>query len=688
MCIYNQESNTLSFNEKEAKSFIENFSQLYEALTGEAFKLYSKGKNSPELRLIFWSWLLSNPDKAPNEFFTYLEKEIEEYNKIKTLIQEKEESKRNLRSKKVKLSQNNHSNVNSRQEIEGDKLQIGQEIKDIETEINNYSIIIKNKFYEEKEKFLPSDLSYLYDLRAKLSKSLEILRNIWFETDCQLHGENLVANNPNISRINAESEVLIMAARKLQSIVALSKSQVFEFYTSKEWRNYIRERCGKLSVLGFSKNDYPLTEDFYVEPDFDNSENWDNLKNSISNPKARILITGQSGIGKTSLLKRMAMLCYRQEICKGYLPVYISLRQASFLENEFSPQSLWDIYMSNLSDMGVKIPREKMIEVFLEGKALILIDGLDFNHVNSWNHITQVRNFIQTFPNNSFVISSKELPSFVSDSLADKIFNIKGFDKELSQEFIQKYFKIKGKDLSDEKIRNLLKKYSDLLSSSDIRDCQDYIPLLLSCFCWEMLQNENENSSNNSHRRDDIINDELIPRVIDQLVKHWDDDRSSALNDPYRILLPEQRIQLLGFLAVRFMEGVNKKGNRASVTVTKNESINWIIEFIITPEITKYYLDNLNILSLGNSENIQQIALYLLNSIESQDGLIVERNPHVSFIHGSIQRYLAAKYLSNCALKEMDKYLELQGDWISVVKQALQLINADFIQYSARLTQL
>ncbi|MBC1241698.1 hypothetical protein GNE10_32275, partial [Nostoc sp. 2RC] len=200
---------------------------------------------------------------------------------------------------------------------------------------------------------------------------------------------HLIQANNKKAIINKKGFAVIAAARRLQMI-----SIIYPFYNSQEWQNYIEETNGKLSVIGFQQDNYPRTEEFYIEPDFLNSEG-EEVKASIGQPKARILITGVSGMGKTSYLKHLAMLCYRQKICQDYIPVYISLRRAAFLEHQL-PQALSqkpiDIYMSVLNNnWGVKLTQEQLINVLVNGKALILIDGLDVNHVNSFYHFNQIK---------------------------------------------------------------------------------------------------------------------------------------------------------------------------------------------------------------------------------------------------------------------------------------------------------
>ncbi|BAY77276.1 hypothetical protein NIES25_37360 [Nostoc linckia NIES-25] len=537
----------------------------------------------------------------------------------------------------------------------------------------------------------------------KLIETFQKLLNSWYslvgdidEVTVNLDRNTLtVREGEKITPIIGKQKgfALIAAARRLQTL-----SIIYPFYNSKEWKNYIQETNGKLSVIGFQQDNYPRTKDFYIERYFLNSEGKEikeinskdetvknsnsedeTVKDSIEQPKARILITGASGMGKTSYLKHLAMLCYRQEICQDYIPVYISLRRAAFLENQLpqdSSQKYIDIYMSILNNnWGVNLTHEQLINVLVNGKALVLIDGLDINHVNSFHHFNQIKELISMYPKNSFVISSKGL-DFLTNSLCNeglKIFELKNFDRKCAEEFIGKYLKkARDQDSSQEDINNILNRYSAL----DTLDTEHYNPLLLSCLCCyrtdESISEPEKNSKNST---------ELMQESIYKFVTDWDEVRSPDNSDPYFLLIPEQRIKLLGFLAIRFMQGVNNNGNQANISVNKDNVLDWIIEFINQVDIKKTLEERY--LKLGINYSIEsisfqkKIANYLLNSIELQDGLIVERykgEGEILFLHGGIQKYLAAEYLSYLGLTELDKFLSFKGDWVEVVQQALRLM--------------
>ncbi|MFN6539255.1 MAG: NACHT domain-containing protein [Nostoc sp. EkiNYC01] len=518
--------------------------------------------------------------------------------------------------------------------------------------------------------------NYGNELKYNLTKIL----NSWF---LLVDNRNIVTvdlnrNNLNFIQGNKTNKVVenkqgygvIAAVRRLQMI-----SFIFPFYNSKEWTNYIEETNGKLSLIGFQQDNYPQTEEFYIEPDFLNSEG-EEVKASIGQPKARILITGASGMGKTSYLKHLAMLCYRQEICQDYIPVYISLRRAAFLEHQLpqdSSQKPIDIYMSVLNNnWGVKLTHEQLINVLVNGKALVLIDGLDVNHINSFYHFNQIKEFISMYPKNSFVISSKGL-DFLTNSLCDErleVFELKNFDLKRAEEFIGNYLKkAREQDSSKDDINNILNRYS-------VEYTKGYNPLLLSCLCCyrhdESISEPEKNSKNST---------ELMQKSIHKFVSDWDEVRSPDNSDPYFLLLSEQRIKLLGFLAIRFMQGINHNGNRANEPAKKDNVLNWIIEFIdqldIKNTLEERYLKLGSNYSIESISSQKKIATYILNSIEFQDGLIFEQyngKGEIWFLHGAIQKYLAAEYLSYQGLTELDKFLSLQGDWVEVVQQALRLI--------------
>lgn len=541
-------------------------------------------------------------------------------------------------------------------------------------------ILCNDEPYKEIDGLSESSLrKYGSELSQSFKQLLNSLHPLVNDVQVELDRDNLTLvqkkENKKTEIIKNKSGYGVIAAARLLEKLFI----IYPFYKSKEWKDFITETNGKLSIIGFQPDNYPRTEEFYIEPDFSNSES-NKIKESIAQPKARILITGESGIGKTAYLKHLAMLCYRQKICQYYIPIYISLRRSAFLEHHLSQELSGkpiDIYMSVINNnWGVKLTHEQVINVLVNGKALVLIDGLDVNHINSFNHFNQIKEFISMYPKNSFVISSKGL-DFLTNSLSYgkiEIFELKSFNRIQARNFIENYLITAKAQYSSENINQFLDCYSESLGT------KDYTPLLLSCLCCYAINRSDKSTSTPEPEKKFNSSTELIQKSISNFIADWDEVRSPDNSDPYFLLLEEQRIKLLGFLAIRFMQGVNHNGNQANVPANKDTVLDWIIEFINQVDIKKTLHERYSKLdsnySIESISSQNKIANYILNSIEFQDGLIVERykaKGEISFIHGGIQKYLAAEYLSDLGLTELGKFLSLEGEWEEVVQQALRL---------------
>ena len=190
---------------------------------------------------------------------------------------------------------------------------------------------------------------------------------------------------------------VITAARKLQeeqlfkSVISeeFVNSDAKEFYQNSDWRKFIEQTCSKLRLIGL-QNPAVYIKDLYIKPEFiheGEKYTFDNFQEKLNEASAALFIVkSQSGYGKTSLLKYLALLCYQQEIKKGFIPVYISLKHSLFKDDV--SQGIFERYLSILQEQGCLINSANLSNILENGKALILIDGLGLNlsyvHVNHY----------------------------------------------------------------------------------------------------------------------------------------------------------------------------------------------------------------------------------------------------------------------------------------------------------------
>ena len=254
-------------------------------------------------------------------------------------------------------------------------------------------------------------------------------------------------------------------------------SPVINFHRDANWRDFIRRTCSKLRLIGFQKYNYPFIDNFYIEPNFSfhNSE-----KSKIEEKgfcefatiidkasSAFIVVKSQSGYGKTSLLKYLSILCYKQQIKNNCLPVYISLKQSLFQDDD--SEGIFESYLLTLVEQGFKMAKEDISKIFEDGKAFILVDGLNNSYYNASRHFVLVEKLIKRFPKNVYVVSytsspdgdtkaEEQLLDTLKEVFIDSLFLTTNNNKILTATFnLQKFEGDKAQELLIDILMNLNK---------------------------------------------------------------------------------------------------------------------------------------------------------------------------------------------------------------------------------------
>ena len=215
--------------------------------------------------------------------------------------------------------------------------------------------------------------------------------------------------------------------------------------------------------------------------------------------------------------------------------------------------------------------------------------------------------------------------------------------------------------------------------------------MLLSCFCFSCARHSFHNVEPKK--------EELLEIFIKEVTDRWDSENDPSIHNipvttnPY-FLLKDLKIQLLGFLATKFMLDEDERGNELGMLIKQEKVKEWLVNFVKNPEdyltISKDSSDinsikilfqsiHKNILNILNSNDDndahQKMAFLILESIKSQHGLIVEKGSELAFIHSDIQKSLIITYLQTKSIDidaqiiDIDAQIEdLGGDWPSIVK--------------------
>lgn len=331
----------------------------------------------------------------------------------------------------------------------------------------------------------------------------------------------------------------------------------------------------------------------------------------------KLIVLGKPGAGKTTFLRYLAIQCNQGNFLSNLVPIFIPLKY--FAEAPDKP-SLFEYIRQQYS--ACDVTAEEFNELFKQGSALILLDGLDEVSAEHQDHtLKEVRNFSRIYFENHFVIACRIAAwDYIFDKFTEV--EIADFDEKQINEFANNWFK------------NKEVKASEFLKSLT-RNNRVYqlavTPLLLTLQC--LVFEEYGKFPNNRS--------EIYKEALFILLKKWDAKRGIHRDQLYEKLSPTRKEDLLSKIAYFTFE-------KEQYFFTASD-----VKHIIEQYLSK-------ILSSEEVLNFSQIDIeYFLNSIESQHGLIVERAKGIySFSHLTFHEYLVAKRIVSLIPRQPDEELQ------------------------------
>ncbi|MGG6237339.1 NACHT domain-containing protein [Nodosilinea sp. AN01ver1] len=321
----------------------------------------------------------------------------------------------------------------------------------------------------------------------------------------------------------------------------------------------------------------------------------------------QLMILGKPGAGKTTFMKRLAILCNRGKFQPHWVPIFVTLKD--YAEAPVKPTL--QIYMqTQWQSCGVK-EADALATILTSGKALVLLDGLD--EVQSTDHdrvLQDIKTFVNQFRDCQCVITCRiaaqeyTFEQFTEVEVAD-------FDQKQIADFATKWFSAKH---DPQKATIFIQRLKD---NEPIQELATN-PLLLTLLC--LIFGEAADFPANRA--------ELYKEGLDVLLKKWDGKRNIERDQVYKKLSLKRKEDLLSQLAFETFE----RGDYFFRQATAEQHI-------------ICYIRNLPGAS-DDDEVLQLDSEAVLKSIQAQHGILVERAKGIySFSHLTFQEYFTAQYI-------------------------------------------
>ena len=320
-----------------------------------------------------------------------------------------------------------------------------------------------------------------------------------------------------------------------------------------------------------------------------------------------LMILGAPGAGKSTFLKRLAMLCYGEDAAyfQSLVPLFVTLKE--FAEAEGQPNLL-----NYLASLGNAVVDAETIATLLNAnRGLVLLDGLDEVLERDRDRvIDQIRAFADAYDRNHIVITCRiAAREYTFTQFTDV--EIASFSDEQIADFAHKWFCAK----EDEETA------ADFLSALEERPPIKELatnPLLLTLLCLEF---EIDRAFPSSRA-------ELYERGLEVLFTRWDTSRKIKRQEVYKKLPVKRKKELLGQLGY--------------ATFDRGE---YFFKQRVAEEQISSYIANLPD-AQTDPEALLVDSRAVLKSIEAQHGLLTERASHIySFSHLTFQEYFTAQQI-------------------------------------------
>jgi NACHT domain len=329
----------------------------------------------------------------------------------------------------------------------------------------------------------------------------------------------------------------------------------------------------------------------------------------------RLLILGKPGSGKITFLKWLALKCSLEEFQSNQVPIFIQLKDfAKNIRKKTEEYTLLDYICNELKMSGIESAPE-IKKIFVEGRALVLLDGLDEVLESDDSVISQIRQFVNHYFRNRYIVTCRiagKKYSFYNEKFVRV--EVADFSMGQIEKFSRKWFVVnsESKEKGEEIATQFTKK---LIENSRIKEIA-ITPILLNLTCL-FFQDKRSFPTKKS---------KLYEEGLEILLRKWDEERGVERDEVYRSLSLEHKVKLLSYVAI-----------------TTFEQGFYFFEKSKVEELIADYLRDLPDLC-DSRLSLKESSKIVLRSIEAQHGLFVERSRGIySFSHLTFQEYFTAR---------------------------------------------
>jgi len=325
---------------------------------------------------------------------------------------------------------------------------------------------------------------------------------------------------------------------------------------------------------------------------------------------------GKPGVGKTTFLKHLAIMCDQGKFAADRVPIFILLKDFAEESRDNDKLSLLDYLRQSFIASGVANP--STIETLLKAnRVLLLLDGMDeVKNEDMTFVLKEVRKLTEKYHNNQFVVTCRTAAQ-TTQMLGFTDVEIAPFTQEQIDTFAHKWFTVFAK----EQPTSSQPKSTQFIEQLDLPENWQFrqmvvTPLFLHLACWVF----------HAQGKFPTKRTEFYKQGLDLLLGKWDEVRGVERDEIYRGFLLPQKLRLYSQLA--------------SATFENGEY------FFEKRVIEQYIGDYLRDLPEASSEpeELQRDSESVLKAIESQHGLLIERARGIfSFSYLAFQEYFMAR---------------------------------------------